>query len=186
MIATRIQPAIEKDVDSLPWFALYVKPRHEKRVSLHLESRGYEGLVPLYLKRTPQRISELPLFPGYVFSRFNFNQRQPVMSVPGVFSLVKTGNTPVPISNQEIFNLQQLVRSKVPRQPHPYLESGQRVTITTGPLRGVEGTFIESKTRGTLIVSVEVLRRSVAVEVDGVALSWPKGEATGPTALPQP
>ena len=166
-------PTAPVSAAAFPWFALYVKSRHEKHVALHLERRGYEGLVPLYLKRTPHRVTELPLFPGYVFSRFDVNKRLPVMSVPGVFDLVKSGTTPVPIPEQEIFNLQKMVQSNLPREPHPYPEVGQKVVITSGSMRGVEGTFIGTKSRGTLIVSVHVLRRSVAVEVDGVAMSWP-------------
>lgn len=172
-------------IDSPRWYALYVKPRHEKKVARHLESRGFEALVPLYFKRTPQRVSELPLFAGYVFSRFDVSRRLPVMSVPGVFSVVKIGDTPVPMSDQEIFNLQRLVQSRLPRQPHPYVEPGQRIVITTGPMRGVEGTFVGTKNRGTLIVSVDVLRRSVSVEVDGVALSWDPAPAATAEIQPQ-
>jgi transcriptional antiterminator NusG len=149
-----------------PWYALYVKPRQEKHIAVALRGRGYEEYIPLYPRHTRSRTSELPLFPGYVFCRFDFYNRLPVVSLPGVLSIVGFGGTPVPVADNEIAALQQVTQSELPRQPWPYYSAGQKVIIHTGPLQGVEGVLISANNRGRIIVSVELLRRSVAVDVD--------------------
>ena len=88
-----------------PWFAIYVKPRHEKNVACMLRSKGYDEFVPLYNHRTPSRTTELPLFPSYVFCRFDENRRLPVLKVPGVFSIVQLGGRLAPVAEDEITTL---------------------------------------------------------------------------------
>jgi len=154
------------ETSSDSWFALYVKPRHEKNVSSILRGKGYEELVPLYARKTPARISELPLFPGYVFCRFNAQHRLPILTVPGVFSIVGFGGTAVPVENGEIAALQRVVQSGLPRQPWPELPAGRIVSVAAGPLEGLEGVVMNHRSGSRLLISVSLLQRSVAVEVD--------------------
>jgi transcription antitermination factor NusG len=148
------------------WFALYVKPRHEKHVSSMLRGRGYEELVPLYHHRTHSRVSELPLFPGYVFCRFNPERRLPIVTIPGVFFIVGFSGGITPVEDIEILALRRIVQSGLPRLPWPELPVGKKVTLASGPLQGVQGVVMEHKNNSRLLVSVNLLQRSVAVEVD--------------------
>lgn len=148
------------------WFALYVKPRHEKNVSTILRGRGFEEFVPLYTRRTPSRSSELPLFPSYVFCRFNAQHRLPVLTVPGVFYVVGFAGAAVPVQTEEIAALQRVVRSGLPREPWPALPAGKKVLVSAGPLEGVEGIVVSHRNSDRLLISVNLLQRSVSVEVD--------------------
>jgi transcription antitermination factor NusG len=153
-----------------PWFALRVKSRYEHTVATHLQGRGYESFLPLYKcrHRWSDRFTEidLPLFPGYVFCQFNPLNRLPVLTVPGVVHVVGVGRTPVPIDETEIAAIQAAVKSGLPRQPWPYLEIGRKVRIEFGPLRGVEGILLGFRGHQRLVLSVALLQRSVAVQVD--------------------
>jgi transcriptional antiterminator NusG len=148
------------------WFALYVKPRHEKNVSTILRGKGLEEFVPLYSRRTPSRISDLPLFPGYVFCRFNADHRLPVLTVPGVFYVVGFAGAAVPVGIEEIAALQRVVRSGLPREPWPELPAGKKVLVSAGPLEGVKGIVVSYKNSSRLLISVDLLQRAVCVEVD--------------------
>jgi len=153
------------------WFALQVKVRGEHLCAAILRNKGYEGFLPTHtvardekgshLHRTPQ-----PLFPGYVFCRLSPNARGPVLTTPGVIRVVGYGGVPSPISNEEIDSIQCMLACSRAVYPYPYLRLGERVRITAGPLAGVEGTLLRLKNVDRLVVSVDVLRRSVAVELD--------------------
>jgi len=149
-----------------PWFVLYVKPRHEKKVSTMLRGKGYEEFLPLYARRSAVRVTDLPLFPGYVFCRMDPNNRLPVLSVPGVFSILSFAGRAAPVDEEEIAALQRVVRADLAREPWPTLPSGTRVTISRGPMQGVQGVVMRSKNSARIIISVTLLQRSVAVEVD--------------------
>lgn len=152
------------------WYALWVKSNREKLVAAALWHRGYEQFLPLY--RTQRRLSdrlkdlELPLFSGYVFCRMDPLHRLPVLKIPGAISFVGIGNTPIPVEDSEIAALQTIVRAGVPVVPWPSLLVGQRVRIERGPLREVEGVVTNLKNGLRLVVSVGLLQRSVAVEID--------------------
>jgi len=148
------------------WFVLYVKPRHEKHVASILRGNGYEEFVPLYAHRTRSRISELPLFPGYVFCRLDPANRLPVLRVPGVFSIVGCGSTPVAVEDDEIEALQRVIHYGLPREPWPSLPSGTKVTVSRGPMQGVQGVVMKMKNVTRVIISVALLQRSIAVELD--------------------
>jgi transcription antitermination factor NusG len=148
------------------WFALYVKPRHEKNVAAILRGKGYEEFVPLYDRRTPSRTTQLPLFPSYVFCRFDQEKRLPILSTPGVFSIVEFGGVPASLDEEQIAALQRVVAGGMGRFPWPDLPAGRRVRIKAGPLEGVEGVVVISRNVSRLIISVDLLQRSVAVEVD--------------------
>jgi transcription antitermination factor NusG len=152
-----------------PWFALQVRSRHEIGVARHLSGMGYEEFLPLYVcrKRWSDRIKEAhaPLFPGYLFCRFNPENRLPILKTPGVLQIVGYNRQPIPVEEDEIRSIQTLVTSGIPNQPWPFLK-GEKVRIESGPLRGLEGVLVEFKGARRLILSVSLLQRSVAVEMD--------------------
>jgi transcription antitermination factor NusG len=152
---------------NLHWFALYVKPRHEKYVATSLAHRGYEQFLPLYQRHvTRTKRFELPLFPSYVFCRFDEYNRLPVLSVPGVFSIVGSGKTLAPVDDDEIEAIRSIIQSGLATRPWPYFEIGQAVEINRGSLRGLRGILVQTKSSHRLVVSVTLLQRAVAVEID--------------------
>jgi transcription antitermination factor NusG len=152
------------------WYALQVRSRKENYVASQIAGQGYECLLPTYkcIRNWSDRRKELeqPLFPGYLFCRFDFQQRRPLILTPGVLQIVGTGRTPVPVSDDEIRALQLAVSSGVPKQPWPYLELGQRVRVNYGTLAGLEGILVNLKGNHRVVLSVTLLQRSVAMEVE--------------------
>ena len=153
-----------------PWYAVQVRPRHEKLVASALLSKGFEGFLPLYRckHRWSDRIKEveLPLFSGYLFCRLDINRRLPILVTPGVIRFVGIGKTPMPIDENEMSAVIAIVSAGLRAEPHPYIRVGQRVRIDRGTLSGVEGIVQLAKKPARLIVSVSLLQRSVAVEID--------------------
>jgi transcription antitermination factor NusG len=151
------------------WYALAVKPRHDKAVSKTLENKGLQTLVPLYKKRhqyaARSRETELPLFPGYVFCRFSLRARLPVLITPGVIQILGAGRLPIPVDEAEMESLQTALRLRLPIQPHSFLEAGQRVHITEGALAGIEGVVMSDKPALRVVLSITLLRRSVLLEI---------------------
>jgi transcription antitermination factor NusG len=135
-----------------------------------LDARGFESFLPLYKsqRRWSDRIKEidLPLFPGYVFCHFSAMNRLPILTVPGVVQVVGIGKIPAPIDDTEIAAIQVAVKSGLPSEPWPSLCVGHRVRIEHGPLLGIEGTLLGFRGHSRLILSVTLLQRSVAVQVD--------------------
>jgi transcription antitermination factor NusG len=158
-----------------PWFALQVRTRHELGVADYLCGQGYEWLLPLYKcrKRWSDRIKEVetPLFPGYLFCRFNPQDRLPILKTPGVIQIVGFNHIPSPVDESEIRAIQTLMATGVPNQPWPYLEIGDKVRIESGSLRGVEGILVDFKGSHRLILSITLLQRSVAVEIDAACVA---------------
>ena len=155
---------------SLPWFALHVQPRHEKAVAGTLINKGFEAFLPLYQgrHRSSGRFKnvDLPLFPNYVFCRFDVLHRLPVLTIPAVYSIVGIGKAPLPVEDAEIAFVQNLVRSGLRSKPWPFLKTGDSVRIEEGPLKGVEGILISEKSNCRLVISITLLQRSVSVEID--------------------
>jgi transcription antitermination factor NusG len=151
------------------WYALQVKIRHEHIVERHLSARGFSSLVPRYKcrRRWSDRFQEivLPLFPGYVFCQLDVQERRPVITTPGVTSIVGSGNVPIPIEEAEIRAIQVAADSGMQSEPWPFLRIGQRVTVTSGPLSGLEGILVELGRRH-LVLSISLLQRSIAVHVE--------------------
>jgi transcription antitermination factor NusG len=177
------QPSSSKsDLPStFPWFALQVRTRNEGGVAEQLSGRGYERFLPLYKvrKRWSDRIKEAdaPLFPGYLFCRFNPQDRLPILKTPGVMQIVGFKNGPIAVDESEIKALQTIVAAGAPHQPWPYLTAGDRVRIESGPLLGLEGILTEVRRSHRLVLSVTLLQRSVAVEIDSAlvtAISLPR------------
>ena len=152
------------------WYAVQTKPKHEKTVSLMLHGKCYDHFLPLYQSwhRSAGRMRSvlLPLFPGYVFSRFDALRRLPILMTPGIFSIVSAGHGPEPIPDNEIADIRATCSSGLQVKPWPYLEKGDRVRVEFGPLQGVEGIFVFEKSSARLVISIDILKRSVAVEVN--------------------
>ena len=152
------------------WFAVRVRSQKEKLTALALRNQGYQELLPLYRskRRWSDRIKEieLPLFPGYVFCRFDPKNRLPILTTLGVLHVVGIRKTPVPVDDNEIAAVQAIVKSGLPALPWGFRQIGQGVRIIAGPLHGLEGILLECKKGQRLVVSVTLLQRSVAVEID--------------------
>jgi len=161
--------------DLFPWFALQVRTRNEASVAEQLSRLGYQRFLPLYKlrKRWSDRIKEVdaPLFPGYLFCRFNPQDRLPILKTPGVMQIVGFKNGPAAVEESEIRSLQTLVAAGVPHQPWPFLAAGDRVRIESGPLLGLEGILTEVRRSHRLVLSVTLLQRSVAVEIDSALVT---------------
>lgn len=158
------------------WFALRVRPRAEQVVAESLRQKGYEEFLPLHLQRRRWsdrvKVIQAPLFPGYVFARFDVLHRLPILTTPGVLLVVSTGQIPRPLDDGEIEALRILVASKLHLEPWPYLEVGQRVRIVRGPLNGAEGIITAAQRQKRLVVSITLLQRSVSVEIPEDS-AWP-------------
>ena len=155
------------------WYALQVRSRKEGYVASQIQGLGFECLLPTYkcVRKWSDRVRELeqPLFPGYLFCRFDFQHRRPVVTTPGVLQIVGFGRRAIPVPDEEIQALQLALTSGVPKQPWPYLEIGQRVRVIYGTLTGLEGILVNVKGNDRVVLSVSLLQRSVAMEVEA---SW--------------
>jgi transcription antitermination factor NusG len=154
-----------------PWCALHTRHQHEGTVAQILTSKGVEVFLPTY--RTVHRWKdrkkqlELPLFPGYLFFTYQSERRIQVLSTPGVHTILTTGvNKPAEIPHEEILAIRRAVESPLRVEPHRYLKGGDVVRIKSGPLEGLEGVVSRSKDAFRVVLSVEMLGKSAAVEVD--------------------
>ena len=174
---------------SRQWFALRVKSNRETIVADGVRNKGLEEFLPMYKSchRWSDRLKsvQVPLFPGYIFCRIDPNLRLPVLTVPGALHFVGIGKVPVPIDSFEIAAIQNAVRSGLPAEPWAYLNVGQLVRLDDGPLAGLEGILIETRKQYRVVVSVSLLQRSVAVEIER---DWvtPLGADRRPLAIPVP
>jgi transcriptional antiterminator NusG len=152
------------------WYALHVRPRFEKCVETHLEEKGYEVFYPTYTtaRQWSDRVKSLslPLFPGYVFCRFDIHARLPILVTPGVTQVVGAGKTAISVDESELLAIRRVLQSGVAAQPWPFLKVGEAVRIENGPLEGLSGIVTRIKNSYRLLVSVSLLMRSVAVELD--------------------
>lgn len=158
------------NIENQSWFALQVRSRWESSTAELLSGKGYNTLSPTYQtkKNWSGRLREVnaPLFPGYIFCQFEVQKRLPVLITPGVIGVVSRGRIPVPVDESEITGIQTVVSSGLPAEPWPYLEIGQRIRIERDALAGLEGILVQFKGNHRIIVSVSLLQRSVALEVD--------------------
>jgi len=173
--ATSAIPVDVSEVDHR-WFALSVMPRHEKSVMRMLGNKGYETFLPLYTRphkyagRT--RSFDIPLFPGYLFCRFDAAVRLPILTTPGVLQVMGAGRIPVPVEDEEISAIRRAMEAGIPMAPVPYWQAGQKGRITSGPLTGLEG-IVKSAKPVRLILSVALLQRSVQLEIDADCVGLP-------------
>jgi transcription antitermination factor NusG len=144
-------------------------------VADQLSGQGYERFLPFYKlrKRWSDRIKEFdaPLFPGYLFCRFNPQNRLPILKTPGVVQIVSFNNIPAAVDEAEILSIQRLASSGIEHQPCAFLTIGDRVRINAGPLLGLEGILSSVKGNHRLVLSVSLLQRSVAVEIDSAFIT---------------
>ena len=160
----------EKSLPSEQWYAVSVRPRHEKLVTRHLEHQGLNHFLPVYrsVRRWKDRRKELDmaLFPGYVFVNLNLRDRLRVLRAPGAMQFVTFQGQPAAIPDSEIRALEASLSAGLQLQPHPYLHQGARVRLKRGPLMGAEGIMIRRKERFRLVLSIDLIMRSVVFEVD--------------------
>jgi transcription antitermination factor NusG len=156
--------------DAWAWYALRVQSKLGSLASATLCGKGYEVYVPLYRsrRRWSDRMKELdlPLFPGYMFCRFDAGNRLPILATPGVISVVGAGKTAIPVDKEELEAIKTILRSGLAAQPWPFLSVGSRVYIEHGPLAGMDGIITNTDKALRLVVSVSLLQRSIAVEID--------------------
>jgi transcription antitermination factor NusG len=156
------------------WYAAYTSANHEKRVAEQLGVRSVEHFVPLYesVRQWKDRRMklQLPLFPGYVFVRLALRDRLRVLQVPGVARLVGFNGLPCALPDSEIEALKAGLATGTRAEPHPYLTVGRRVRVKTGPLEGLQGFVVRKKNRLRLIISLDLIRRAAAVEVEAADL----------------
>ena len=152
------------------WYALYVRPRHEKTVCSQLEAKQQESFLPLC--RVRNRWADrwktvcLPLFPGYVFSRFDVAYRSSILAISGVIDVVRLGSEPAPVDTAQIEAIRVIVNSTAFAEPYPHLVRGDCVMMRGGPFNGLSGTLMVVRNRLRSVISVELLGRSVLVEID--------------------
>jgi len=152
------------------WYALYTCPRHEKRVAKQIDERRIPAFLPVYrtVRRWKDRRKELDLvlFPGYVFVQMTMRHRLQVLQLPGVVRLVTFNGRPAALPADEIDALRNRLSGFPGVQPHPYLRVGRKVRVRSGPLQGLEGILVRRKERCRIVLSINLIMRSVAVEVD--------------------
>ena len=166
-----MSPAVASTPTSAhPWYGIRTRSNSERIAATVLNDRGYEPFLPVY--RTRRRWSdrtvtaEVPLFPGYIFCRFDHRQRLPILTAPGVVSILGFGDQPAALMDEEIDAVRAIIDSGIAAEPVPFLREGQRIRVTHGPLKSLEGTLVQKKSRCQLVISVELLQRSVSVEID--------------------
>ena len=154
-----------------------------------LTYKGYDAYTPCYSSMRQwsdrARTVEVPLLPGYVFVKVDPLQRLPVLTTPGVYGMVGVGKQPIPIHEVEIDNIRRLICSGLAVEPWPFLRSGDFVRITEGPLRGITGILVDARKASRVIVSVEAIERSIAVNVDRRSVSLINSPTSSAVVVPR-
>ena len=152
------------------WYALYTRHQHERAVAGMLGGKGFETFLPLYsaIHRWKDRRKAvwLPLFPGYLFLHGGLERRLEVVGTPGVLTFVGPGGHPGPIPQPEIDAIRQAIETRLQVQPYPFLRCGDLVRVIAGPLAGIEAVLVREKGLHRLVLSVELLQQSVALEIE--------------------
>ena len=165
------------------WHALYTRHQHEKLVAQALRGKGFEVFLPQYRAlhrwRDRRKELELPLFPNYVFIQGGLDRMLNILTTPGVHSLVGWGGRPADIPRDEIDAVRRMVESPLRIEQHPFIKCGEWVRIKSGPLEGIEGILVRYKSAYRLVLSVEMLARSAAVEVDASMVERVHGPEPG-------
>jgi transcription antitermination factor NusG len=162
-------PGFPKDAEP-NWYAVYTCANHEKRIVTQFDERSIENFLPLYetvrrWKDRRMRIA-LPLFPGYIFVRHSLRKRLDILQVPGVVRLVGFNNVAAPLPIEDIETLRNGLTRAYDAKPHPYLTIGRRVRVVHGPFDGLEGILLRRRGRLRVVLSIHLIMRSVAVDVD--------------------
>ncbi len=177
--AQRVEPVTALETG---WWAVYTRHQHEKTIASMLSVKGFEVFLPLYetVRRWKDRSKTLvlPLFPCYVFIRGGLSRKLQIVSTPGIHSILYNGERVATIPDEEIDAIRAAAGGSLRVEPHPFLKSGDRVRVVRGALEGVEGVLVRKKNLCRLILSVQMLAQSVAVEIDAMDVEPAKtGEA---------
>jgi transcription antitermination factor NusG len=159
------------DPETTPrWYAVSTRSNHERRVAVQLAERGVENFLPQYesVRRWKDRKVHLkiPLFPGYVFVHLALRLRLRVLQVPGVACLVSFAGRPAAVPEEEFAKIRGFLKQGLRAEPHPYLKAGRRVRVRSGPLAGMEGIVLRRKNACRLVISLELIQRAIAVDVN--------------------
>jgi transcription antitermination factor NusG len=161
---------MSRDAGQPVWRALIVRSRHEKVAAQALRSRGLEEFLPLYLSKRAwsdrTKMIDMPLFPGYVFCRFNDTERLRAISAPGVTSVVGFGGKDAVVEEHELESVRRMLAAGLSVEPWSYVRAGHLVEIHSGPLSGLRGQVVREKGLWRLIVNVDLLQRSVSAELE--------------------
>ena len=176
------------------WYAVYTRHQHEKTVAQILTVKGFETFLPLYQapRRWQDRVKllSLPLFPCYVFLKASLDRRLDVVTVPGIYAFVLSAGRPASVSVAEIDAIRRGLESGAYVEPHPFLKTGEWVRVKSGPLEGIQGILVRKKSLYRLVLSVEMLGKAAAVEVDVAQVERlngrPPRRQTGSYAAPSP
>jgi transcription antitermination factor NusG len=152
------------------WYAVYTKHQHEKSATNLLARKGFNVLLPLYraAHRWKDRVQivALPIFPCYLFLHTSLQRKLEILQTPGVFWLVGHGGHASLVPDRDIESIRTITQGGAHAEPHPYLKSGDLVRVLAGPMAGVEGILTRVKNRYRVVLSVDLLQKAVAVEVD--------------------
>ena len=157
-------------VARLEWYAAYTHARHEKRVAQQLGERGIEHFLPVYrsvrLWKDRRKELEMVLFPGYVFARIDLKEKLRVLQLPGVVRFVSFNGQPTALPSEDLQALRNALQQGMRAEHHPFLTVGRRVRVMRGPLTGARGILVRQKTNCRIVISIDAIMRSVAVEID--------------------
>jgi transcription antitermination factor NusG len=161
----------DNSINEFPWYAIYTRHQHEKMVAQNLTSKGFETFLPLYATthnwKDRTKVLSLPLFPCYVFLKGGIERRLQIITTPGIHGLVSCGDQPATIPLIEMEAIRRVVESGARVETHPFLKCGDWVRINRGPLEGIQGILVRKKNISRLVLSVEMLGKSAAIEIDG-------------------
>jgi transcription antitermination factor NusG len=180
-ISTESQSAQINSVSA--WYAVYTRHQHEKTVARILTVKGFETFLPLY--QTPRRwqdrvkLLSLPLFPCYVFLKGDLERRLAIATTPGIHAFVLSGGQPASISAVEIDAIRRAIESGSQVEPHPFLKTGEWVRVKSGPFEGIQGILVRKKNLYRLVLSVEMLGKAAAVEVNVTQVERLNGKPFG-------
>ncbi len=164
------EPGTERESVGCRWYAFKVHTGGELRLRTSLERKGFRIFLPTYLevRKYSDRLKKVDaaLYPGYLFSRLDAADRLPILTTPGVESVVSIGGVPQPVDDSEIDSILRVIDSGVCAVPWPFLRVGDRVRIIHGALSGVEGFLVRVRDKDRLVLSCNLLQRSIAVEMD--------------------
>jgi transcription antitermination factor NusG len=161
---------VDDSYDKQEWYAVYTRSRHEKVAETNLRNKGITTFLPLreVVSRWKDRKKTInvPLFPSYIFVNIGIEDIYKVMYTKGVLKIVGCNGTPVPVPTEQIESIRVLTQSKLKYDPYPYLDMGTEVIIKSGPLQGVIGKIVDKRSKHKIILSIDLIKRSVCVEVD--------------------
>lgn len=174
MLSIRASEEADRFICDTSWYAIYTRHQHEKTVNRILTSKGFETFLPLYTAvhnwRDRTKLVSLPLFPCYAFLKGALERRLDILRTPGIHGLVSNAGQPAAIPAREIESIRRAVESGSNIEPHPLLKCGDRVRVRSGALEGIEGILLRKKNVYRLVLSVEMLGKAAAIEIDAFLL----------------